>query len=131
MKVEKRPCIVISEEGRKLQRGGISTVIEDVLREEFAPGSRSAHSPVTVLIAVTPNAKSSTLGSLSRRVCFASLPGWPVSSATSPKMWKFGMPFARARSSIAGTNFTQNSGFTWRAVSMRKPSTPKRSIQDP
>ena len=29
---------------------------------------------------------------------------------------EFGMPFARARSSIAGTNFTQNSGFTWRAV---------------
>ena len=46
-------------------------------------------------------------------------------------MWKFGIPLACARVSIAGTNCAQNSGFTWRAVSMRKPSTLNRSIHDP
>jgi hypothetical protein len=46
-------------------------------------------------------------------------------------MWKLGMPRAFARSSIAGTNACQNSGLTWRAVSMRKPSIPNRSIQLP
>ena len=35
-----------------------------------------------------------------------------------------GMPRARARLSMAGTNACQNSGFTWRAVSMRNPSMP-------
>ncbi len=34
------------------------------------------------------------------------------------------MPLAWARASMAGTKACQNSGFTWRAVSMRKPSMP-------
>jgi hypothetical protein len=46
-------------------------------------------------------------------------------------MWKLGMPRALARASMAGTKACQNSGLTWRAVSIRKPSMPYSSIQLP
>ena len=65
-----------------------------------------------------------------RRACSPRVCAGSISLvATSPKMWKFGMPSARARASMAGTNFCQNSGLTCCAVSMRKPSTRYLSIQ--
>jgi hypothetical protein len=65
------------------------------------------------LIAVTPNAKSSTLGSLSRRVLgeLARLASVVCNFAEDVEVRNALRP---RRSIIAGTNFSQNSAFTWR-----------------
>ena len=97
-------------------------------RNSFASSSVPAVPETTSTIARV-NEKSSTLGNLSTRVFTAVCAGSMSLVATSPKMWKFGMPRRLAHDRMAGTNFCQNSGLTCWAVSMRKPSTRYLAIQ--
>ena len=93
--------IVIAGERRQAQRGRDATFIQAIVLVE--PRQHRVPSlPATSLLTALANPKSSTEGSLSTRVCRASCATSTPSAATSPKMWKFGMPRARARLSMAG-----------------------------
>ena len=114
---------MIAEERRQLERRRSTAFVKRIGAEQLGKLVGAGALFATTSTTARANEKSSTLGSLSTRVFTAVCAGSMSPVATSPKIWKCGMPFAFARASIAGTNFCQNSGLTCCAVSMRKPST--------